>query len=123
MDAAFRPGRGDLGRCPAGFLAHVRVGVLEEGLDQRPGLRMVYGAEDVDGVREEFTCHRRHGWGQRFDKIQGQAVAVERLADRVQGGLADLGHGFGKEDVVSHRVPADRNAKTSIRCPRACGSQ
>ncbi|MFJ8062982.1 hypothetical protein [Streptomyces sp. NPDC096142] len=31
---------------------------------------------------------------QRFDEVQGQAVVVESLADRFQGGLADLGLRF-----------------------------
>lgn len=47
--------------------------------------------------------HRRHGGRQRFDEVQGQAVVVEGLADRVQGGLADLGFRFvdGQADQAS----------------------
>ncbi|MFD8968182.1 hypothetical protein ACFV0C_24860 [Streptomyces sp. NPDC059568] len=100
---AFLLGCGDLGCCEAGFLVDVRVGVVEEGLDQWLGPRVMRGAENVDGVCEDFAFHRRHGRGQRFYKIQGEAVVVGRLADRVQGGLADLGHGFvdGQADEAS----------------------
>ena len=40
---------------------------------------------------------------QQFDEVQGQAVVVEGLADRVQGGLADLGFRFvdGQADQAS----------------------
>ena len=42
------------------------------------------GPEDLDRVPAKFGFHRRHGSRQRFDEVKGQAVVVERLADRVQ---------------------------------------
>ncbi|MCC9307175.1 hypothetical protein LN042_08685 [Kitasatospora sp. RB6PN24] len=87
------------------------------------------GAEDVEGVFEALAIHRRHGDGQRFDKVEGQAVAVEGLADRVQGGLADRGLRFvdGQADqasddqaggvrvecVAAQEVPEDRGGNVA----------
>ncbi len=54
-------GHGDLGICEADFLTHVRVGMVKEGLDQRPCSRVLRGAEDVQGVFEEFGFQRPRG--------------------------------------------------------------
>ncbi|MFB7058039.1 hypothetical protein ACFCXT_33555 [Streptomyces vinaceus] len=60
----------------------------------------------VEGVAEELVFHRRHGGRQRFDEVQGQAVVVTGLPDRVQGGLANLGLRF--VDGQADHAPDDQ---------------
>jgi hypothetical protein len=123
-----------LEECEPGVFAHLWVRVVEERLDQQPSLRVVRGAEDVMGVFEELALHRRHGGRERFDEVRGQAVVVERLADRVQGGIADLGHRFvdGQPDqapddqaggVHVERGPRKRSPRESAATSRRFGSR
>ncbi|MFF1784967.1 hypothetical protein ACFVX9_00680 [Kitasatospora sp. NPDC058243] len=57
MAEALRFDGDDLGCCEPGFFSHLWVGVMEEGIDQRPGLRVVGGAEESgDGTLEYTTA-------------------------------------------------------------------
>ncbi len=112
---------GDVGCRDLGFFASLRVGVVEERLDQMAGAQVVRGTKAVEAVLEQLAFHRPHGSGQFFDEVHGQVVVIECLTDRVSANSRTLITGSSMVRPTRRPTTGGWNLSSAVPCRRSQG--